>query len=692
MHKTGPDRIAAQKVSQGRAGWANAFAVFFLILTLNNIFPASGLATEVPGPAVVLDGNTRLDLTPFLKRVHDPEGRWQIQDIIALPDTDFTPLLHSPAPGYTRDIIWYRTGFHIQVPDTPSDGPHFIEMSPAFLDQIDIFLIDPATQEPVWQNRTGDNNPITDDSVISPRHAVALPDLVPGDYTLVFRVKSKSTHLFEARIKSDAALISDMTSPLILSGFYFGILLVTALIYFWAGMLIRDFAIIWYAIYVFSVATVLLGMSGLSLIFVTPIWPAANDIMTGGGVVMSVASSAIMWATIMRSHKIHRGFHLTFWVYGMIVATFVLISTSDYFIYFGRIVLPVHLIMMFVLLGCLLHAAWRSPDQKILIFYVLALCIPITAAMIFILTIIGILPTQGVTLNVYQVGSILHLIMMGIVMGYRTHLLERERIAAVKNRIQAHHLAREQGEFIAMLAHEFRTPLAIIRRAVELIQLRIGDAGQGTIDRLERIREHGAKLSGLVDVFLTKETLDRATFAITRRPVIMPVLLTSLVAAIKTENPELPLTLEDGGDAVIDADQTLLELAIGNIIENARKYAPGSPIKIDCHHRGDNFTYLRIADFGPGMSNEELTQVTHAFFRGKTAGNTSGVGLGLHITSRIVEAHGGTMMMTVGEKGGTTVLLKLPINRALTITRIQQRKFAESLLSHANLSPKTGDL
>ena len=121
---------------------------------------------------------------------------------------------------------------------------------------------------------------------------------------------------------------------------------------------------------------------------------------------------------------------------------------------------------------------------------------------------------------------------------------------------------------------------------------------------------------------------------------------------------------------VASIDRTLIERAICNLIENALKYAPDASVRIGFTHRSDGNVYIRVTDNGPGISPDDLSLVAH------------GVGLGLHITNRIIIGHMGRMTVSVGENGGTTILIRLPYDRELTKNNIEAARTA-------NLDPPT---
>ncbi|OKH89509.1 sensor histidine kinase [Thalassospira sp. TSL5-1] len=618
-----------------------------------------------------------LSLDDHVFRLIDPDHKLSFREVAIRPIGDFQPLLNTPGPGYTHASVWYRadiriTGATSKQPIDEQGKRLFLEISPPFLDRVNVAILDVNADTFIWRNEMGDNVPFSSDTIRNRNLTARLPYLTTGHYRILFRVETTSTSAFSARLLNDATLMTRGGRMLIISSVIVASLFVIGGVYLTGGILIRDMILFWYGAYVLSFALLGVGMSGLGLLLLQPLWTPINDLITGSGSALSVATSVILWVKIIDIRQISRKIYKFYRAYCIIAACMVTITCTPYYTDFGRYFLTFHLFVLISMFGWLIYRFLQNP-RGIFLFYLFTMGIPTLAALIYILAIVGIAPHSTFTQTVYPVATMFHLVMMGIAMAYRTSYLEKARAAAQGRRHRTHQLAEEQREFITMLGHEFRTPLAIIQRSAELISLHLGHAGKGISDRMARIRNHAGQLSALVDVFLTKDTLDRGAFNLNRRYFTLLEFLSDLVEALDQEGKQIDISLHGDADTAVNADPTLLKLAIGNVIENARKYAPNSPILIDCNHRGDGYAYIRVVDHGPGMSDDDLSQVSMAFYRGKTSDGTRGVGLGLHIANRILEAHSGSITLSVAEKGGTTVVFRLPLDRDATIHNIRHR-------------------
>lgn len=644
-----------------------------LIASMTSFLPHASARTELPDLVLPVHGTTtRIDLNRFMERLKSDREIDDPAVLIDVPSWEFEPVTGTAGAGYTPRTIWYRLPFSVTVQNNGTVAPSFIELGASHLNEIHLIVIDDVTQNVVWTNTLGDRIPNTPKTLSSLKHLSEWPFLPAGRYWLMIAVRTTSAHILHAKLYPEAELISDTEEHNLLHSSFLGVLLVGFGVYLTFGIITRDKAVLWYSVYVASLLMINLGTSGYAQLVFKGIWPLASDLVTGVGTAVSVGASVAMWAHIVKLYRYNPLLFRVMMIFSGLAIAGAVTAISDAYIYFTQIFFIPDVILLFTLLIYLIYIGYREKRMVSLSYFLIALGLPTIAAIIHIFTLLGVLPINAFTTKVYPVSSSLHLLMIAIAMGYRTHKLTHQWSNAHQNNQRADQLAGEQRTFITMLSHEFRTPLAIIQRSAEILGLHLQAENTAVHSRLATIRGNAGQLSGLVDAFLTKETLDSANFTTSLQPTNIDQLLRDLVNRRNRETPEHQVTLKNADFAIVDIDRILLERAIVNLIENARKYAPGAPVWVACNRAPNGFVYLRIIDEGPGIPLDDLARVSNAFYRGRDAGVTQGVGLGLHITNRIIEAHNGSMSITVGEKSGTTVIIKIPYNRKGTVKKSNQ--------------------
>jgi signal transduction histidine kinase len=126
--------------------------------------------------------------------------------------------------------------------------------------------------------------------------------------------------------------------------------------------------------------------------------------------------------------------------------------------------------------------------------------------------------------------------------------------------------------------------------------------------------------------------------------------------------PSLKIELVLSVEATVIGNRDEIHEAVANIIDNAMKYAPGTPIRIVAR-AADGGVEIAISDRGPGIHPDDRASIFDRFYRGATRGDIEGSGLGLAIAKRALERAGGTLSLAPVSGAGTTFVLRLRADR-----------------------------
>jgi signal transduction histidine kinase len=226
-------------------------------------------------------------------------------------------------------------------------------------------------------------------------------------------------------------------------------------------------------------------------------------------------------------------------------------------------------------------------------------------------------------------------------------------------RIQA--LVTDKETLLRDVSHELRSPLARIRVALALAQRRADAAAQPDLARIEREAE---KLDDLVGQVMTLTRLRTATEP--RRDVVrLDTLVAEVVDDARFEHPETTVDYSTTGEVQLLGDPSGLKSAVENVVRNAFIYSdPAKPIEVRVEARTSGVV-VRVLDRGPGVPPSELARIFEPFYRTDQSRDHAhaGQGIGLAITARVMELHGGAVEAQNRAEGGLEVLLKLPLGR-----------------------------
>jgi signal transduction histidine kinase len=239
---------------------------------------------------------------------------------------------------------------------------------------------------------------------------------------------------------------------------------------------------------------------------------------------------------------------------------------------------------------------------------------------------------------------------------------------AASEQVSAAFAEREAAEaqmrqFVADAGHELRTPLTIVLGYIDLLHRRANAGDERSKFIFSSIASEGRRMRTLVDnlVLLAKlEGEDTRLF----EPFDVGELVAEIVAVRRDLEPTVRFDIDANAAATAIADRGEVHEALANIIDNAIKYAPGSPIRCEIAVPRDGVVEIAVADEGPGIPPEDREAIFERFFRGASRGEVEGSGLGLAIAKRAIERAGGTLRLDTSVSKGTRFVIALRAERA----------------------------
>lgn len=218
--------------------------------------------------------------------------------------------------------------------------------------------------------------------------------------------------------------------------------------------------------------------------------------------------------------------------------------------------------------------------------------------------------------------------------------------------------AAEFQRFIGDAGHELRTPLTIVSGYSEILAQRFAGTDDEDIARLlHGMHAETARMRAMVEKMLLLARLESPVSV--PRLVEIDTVAKDAVNAMRARFPSREIELTSGERAAIVIDQDDLYEALHNLIENALKYAPGSPVDVRTVVSGGRAA-VRVADRGPGIPAEEQSAIFERFYRGSERADAEGSGLGLSIVKRVAGRWNGTIGLE-SRPGMTVFTLTFPL-------------------------------
>lgn len=644
-------------------------------------------------------GELRLDdrLTPLnaagsLQRLDDPDGLLTPEQ--AAHAQGWRPLPAGLSAGFSHSTIW------LKVPVTyvgNAPDPWILRLSNALLDDVRLYL---PTGPGSWrESRAGENLPRALWQVRYRTAAFPLKFEQTGQQDILLRLQSKNALSVGVELSPQAIFADNTRREFLGYGLYFGFYLLLIIFHtaFWRITKVPESG--WYLLYVMScvwIEGLTIGLPqqllGLSV--------GVSDPLLGVGIALSLPIGVTfagrqlkLQALFPRSFRSLQGLTWLIGIGGAIVTLAGHYGTAAQVVQ-GTILL---LIPIFVSLAVWLYWRGHAPAR----FYLLAFGVFYAGVVISFLRNLGYVPITFWTDHASAIGTLLHMALMSlhIINHYqqlksaaeRTQaeaaelaLRQNERLEAEVQRrtqelreeidqrqrlevelrealTQQLSLQAQQRDFVAMVSHEFRTPLAVISTSAQQLARNLDAPLEKNQRRCVNIREAVGRLLALVDDYLDHDRMAETRPELQLSACNLPALLRSVECEFDPGRVQVECTL---AEAHWQCDQGLLRVAVRNLLANADRHAPAhQPIAVRVGLDARDCLWLEVSNPGEPIPEDEQSRLFQKYYRGRQALVSPGAGLGLYLVKRIAQMHGGDVAL-LSAGGAQPVLFRLWLSPA----------------------------
>jgi signal transduction histidine kinase len=243
-------------------------------------------------------------------------------------------------------------------------------------------------------------------------------------------------------------------------------------------------------------------------------------------------------------------------------------------------------------------------------------------------------------------------------------ILREERelmIQQLKDHIQTLQI---QDDFISTLSHELKNPIGFIKGyTTTLLRPEITWSNADQNEFLQIIDHETDRLKDLIDNLLDSSRLQSGNATLNKQILRIDALLNDVIEHARVHYPDLKINLDVRQELpTLQGDPRRLKQVFDNLVSNAAKYAPGSPLNFRVFKEPNGIS-IDVKDFGPGIPTKDLERIFDRFYRSEAhSSDTRGSGLGLFICKKIIEAHEGQLTVSSFLGRGTTFHVFLPLN------------------------------
>lgn len=230
--------------------------------------------------------------------------------------------------------------------------------------------------------------------------------------------------------------------------------------------------------------------------------------------------------------------------------------------------------------------------------------------------------------------------------------------------IERYNMAEKQRYF-SNIAHEIKTPLALIVAPVEDLLETFGH-DRGVRDKLQRINAQSRKMTHLIDVAQSIQLSDAGLLKLQPSVFKFDSFIENLLVDFKVladHDKKNIVVNTPQEEVVVNADVSMIEKIANNLINNALKYTSAGDVITICWHADGSDLFFEVSDSGMGISKEDMPHIFQRFYRGVNLSSQapSGTGIGLSFSMRLAKLHGGDIRVESEQGTGSRFIVKLPV-------------------------------
>ena len=643
-------------IGRGKAAFA---AGVMLLLCLR---AGSGMAAGA-APAPLPGADEPVLIGPYLERLIDPGRRLGLEDVRSgahgarfEPNRDQVTSL-----GYTDAALWLR----FSLPrDSRQEGGLLLEIRFPALDLVELYSpergADGVTR--YRHRRAGDTLPWSARDVKDRNFVFRL---TPGEEPYYLRITSESSLLVPAYLWRVDAFAAHARASQTILGVFYGLALALILYNLMLFLSVRDGAYLYYVLYGTAFSGWLLAVDG----FISEFGGTHAPWWANNGLAMMLPLSLLFGANFARrfldipriSPATDRVLIAMAWVSAALA-----VCGAAGWLHRGILMSVSVLTILFTALALSVALRALLAGNRTARFFLLAWSVLFAALVIVPVRSFGLLPYNFVTFYGLHVGLALDLLLLSFALGDRFSAMRREA-ALARSEARAMDIAsRHKSEFLANMSHELRTPLNAVIGFSEMLQERyFGDLTAKQAEYVKDIHEAGGHLLSLINDILDLSKVEAGRMELDLTQVNVGATIESALTLVRERAARHGIHVSMDTDASLEtirADERRVKQILLNLLSNAVKFTPdGGRINVGAR-RNSQAVEISVSDTGVGIS-PQVQKVVFEEFRqvGKDAARKAeGTGLGLALTKRLVELHGGSIKVESAPSVGTTFTFTLP--------------------------------
>lgn len=554
------------------------------------------------------------------------DNQWQPADVLYNPELLPNSLYKQRLSfGYTQQVLW----LYFELVQQP-EQPLLLELGASFIDKVSLYLVDEKGQ--LQQQFTGDHVPFFSRPVLARSLVLRLTDVEEASLQrYVMKVQTGSALTFRPVLVSPSQLLLQEKNSTLLYGVLFGLSLLATLLALFSFFATHQRGFLVATAYILVFCWFHFTVNGFDQQYFYPDNPAISDQLIG---VSGFLSGALLMLLVKHFSSVQQRYPklnrlMNFWAILLFLGA--CFSAIGGYPYLAPVLMLSGLLQtVFLLLLMLWLVRYERASSLLLFFMIAPSCL---AVLLQVLRNLGLLSFNFWTSHLWALSSMLQISFLMLLLLVSLSRQQRQ----LQQQLDQNQTVQR---FYQLMAHELRTPLAVISSALSNLQQQTS-AIVAAKPRFERARMALARLNNLVDNALAEDRLQQLTTGLHIEEVDLQQWLNELQSlCLLTGKHQLTMRLAEGM-ANAHFDRQWLTLAVLNLLDNAIKYSPsGGEITLNISCDSTQW-HIAVSDQGNGVPAADRLRLFERGFRSAAHQSYSGLGLGLHLVAEVVKAHAG---------------------------------------------------
>jgi signal transduction histidine kinase len=626
----------------------------------------AGIAAARPPAAPLPDSRGPILLGPYFEILVDRDAKLGFEEIVG---AEFKPSSQDvPGFGFTSAALWLRFRLSSELPVDQEEV--LLEIRNAVLDRIE-FYAPHAGEQPRLQYRravVGDKLPWDLREVNDRYYVFRLKRAAAAGEEFYLRVTNEGPLVVPAYLWRPETFAKHSRASQLGFGIFYGLIAALILYNLMLFLSVRDRLYLYYVLYGSTLAGWLSANDGFVFEYLGPEggwWPNNGLAISLSLSLMFGAQTARGFLETARSAPLFDPILVTFAAIGGLLAVF---AATTWLVPYQIILLSIS-VMAVLLTATVLFVGVRalSAGYRSARFFLLAWAALLVSLVVFPLRNFGLLPHTFLVAHSVHIGLALDLVLLSFALGDRFNLMRREaRLARTEARAMEI-ASKHKSDFLANMSHELRTPLnAIIGFSEALMDRMFGDLNEKQLEYQKDIHESGKHLLSLINDILDLSKIEAGRMELELSSFHLPTAISNAVTLIRERAQRHGIALAVDIDQRLgdfQADERKVKQILLNLLSNAVKFTPdGGRVDVSAKLDTDKVE-ISVKDTGVGISPDDQASLFEEFkqFGKDRSRKAEGTGLGLALTKRLVELHGGQILVDSAVGHGSTFRVTLPV-------------------------------